>query len=626
MGGLYIVFVVLLGQLISGPVGIIVAALLLKANAELTTAQLTRLAIATGLLMVIRDIFLLTFTHLTNRAAVSRLWKWARGKTLESGSEEERLAWKQISSLPWRYIGIAFISLIFFVLPLSSAYLFYTMKGTLDQVFYLIFAAIVSGLSNALFEVMFIELSLSGARKTLIPQGFDFQVKGVAGLHLATKFLIAFLALIIITILAIAPIGYHQTTVVLYEEIGSQKVLANLQLQSILVGVFSLLLGIGLSAIITGTISRPIRQMISTFGKIEEGDLKQRVPVMATDEVGELAVYFNHMIARMEGLQNNLERRVVERTEQLKTTIEVGRAATTSLNPDELINKVVNLITDRFGYYYTAIFLTEPSGRWAELKGATGTAGKTLMAQGHRLPLGGKSMVSMAITTRQGRIALDVGVEPSRFENPLLPDTRSEIALPLIVGDQVIGSLDVQSTQEAAFREEDIDTLQGMSNQVAIALENARLFQETQKSFEELRIANRLYITKSWSEKALEHANFEYTASSEAGRQGEAVNNVDVPLTLRDQVIGQLHLEGQQEWTQEERNLIESVATQAALALENARLLEESQQLALRERLAAEITGKIWSSPNTEYILQTAVKELGRALRADEATIELKLD
>ena len=101
---------------------------------------------------------------------------------------------------------------------------------------------------------------------------------------------------------------------------------------------------------------------------------------------------------------------------------------------------------------------------------------------------------------------------------------------------------------------------------------------------------------------------------------------MNVPLNLREQIIGQLRLEGLQSWTPEERGLIEAVATQASLALENARLLEESQQVALRERLVAEIAGKIWSSPNMDAILQTAIKELGRALRADEGTIELKLD
>jgi GAF domain-containing protein len=284
----------------------------------------------------------------------------------------------------------------------------------------------------------------------------------------------------------------------------------------------------------------------------------------------------------------------------------------------------VNLISDRFGYYYAAFFLIDSSGRWAELKGATGEAGRTLKIQGHRLEVGGQSMVGTTISTRQARIALDVGKEPARFENPLLPETRSEIALPLIVGDRVLGALDVQSKQEAAFYSDDIETLQGMANQVAIAIENARLFQETQRNLEELRVAHRHYLAEAWAETGRESGQYEYVAGNEPADQTQKNETVSVPLVLRDQTIGRLSLEGGQEWTPEERTLIESVATQAALALENARLLEESRQLALRERLAAEIIGKIWSSSNADIILQTAIKELGRALRADEAIIEIK--
>jgi GAF domain-containing protein len=300
--------------------------------------------------------------------------------------------------------------------------------------------------------------------------------------------------------------------------------------------------------------------------------------------------------------------------------------ASSILSTDELINKVVNMITDRFGYYYAAIFLIDPLNRWAELRDATGEAGEALKAQKHKLEIGRKSMVNTAIATKQAYIALDVGADPVRFENPLLPNTRSEIALPLLIGDRVIGALDVQSTTEAAFGEDDIDTLQGMANQVAIALENARLFQETQKSLEELQAANRLYVTDSWTETAREHGGYEYDTGVEKATPNEGSIAINVPLTLREQIIGNISLEGQQDWSPEEKGLIEAVATQAALALENARLLEESQQLALRERLAAEITGKIWTSPTMDFILQTAVKELGRALRADEATIELKLE
>jgi GAF domain-containing protein/HAMP domain-containing protein len=464
---------------------------------------------------------------------------------------------------------------------------------------------------------------LTNARLILTPQDFDIQLAGATSLRIMTKFQIAFLALILVAILLVAPIGYHQTTLVLFEEIGSQEVLSDLQLQSLVVSAFSMILGFGLSFLMTNSISQPVRQMIQTFNKVEQGDLKQRLNVTATDEIGELGIYFNRMISRLDEFQSKLEAQVANRTSQLRTTIEVGRVASSILRPDELITRVVNLITDQFGHYYAAIFLVDSTGRWAELQDATGEGGRILRAQKHRLEIGGKSMVGTTISSRQARIALDVGAEPVRFENPLLPNTRSEIALPLMVGERAIGALDVQSTQEAAFSEDDINTLQGMANQVAIALENARLFQETQRNLEELRAANRQYVAQAWSEPGREMSGYEYVASS-AQRDSGPVNEVKVPLILRDQVIGQLSLEGDQEWTPEERTLVEAVATQAALALENARLLEESQQLALRERLAAEIIGKIWASPNVDFILQTAVKELGRALRADDATIELR--
>jgi GAF domain-containing protein len=330
------------------------------------------------------------------------------------------------------------------------------------------------------------------------------------------------------------------------------------------------------------------------------------------------------MLSRLDKFQSELESQVAERTAQLQATIEVGRVATSILHPDELIERVVNLITDRFGYYYAAFFLIDSTGRWAELKGATGEAGRILKTQGHRLEVGGISMVGTTISSRQARIALDVGKEPARFENPLLPGTRSEIALPLIVGDRVLGALDVQSKEEAAFYPDDIETLQNMANQVAIAIENARLFQETQRNLEELQIAQRHHLAQAWTETARQNGQYEYVAGNELAGKIQEGGSVSVPLALREQIIGRLSLEGGQEWTPEERTLIEAVATQAALALENARLLEESRQLALRERLAADIIGKIWSSSSADNILQTAIRELGRALRADEAIIEIK--
>ncbi len=317
--------------------------------------------------------------------------------------------------------------------------------------------------------------------------------------------------------------------------------------------------------------------------------------------------------------------RVAERTAQLEAVNEVGRFASSILDPDELAKQIVGLITERFGHYYAALFLVDETGKWANLKAATGEAGRLLMESKHRLEIGSHSMVGTAIDTHQARIALDVGSELIRFSNPLLPYTKSEIAIPLSIGDHVIGALDVQSTKDEAFSDQDINTFQGMAIQVAIALENARLFKETQENLQEISTIHKQYISQSWGD-LLQTDNSLQFATSDNSELDTDSPSLNVPLALREQVIGEITMEGEEDWSQEERGWIEAVATQAALALENSRLIEETQQAALSDHLIAEITSKIWSSPTINGILQTAVKELGQVLDASEASIELKMD
>ncbi len=329
------------------------------------------------------------------------------------------------------------------------------------------------------------------------------------------------------------------------------------------------------------------------------------------------------VLNELENERGKLEERVEERTVQLKAVNEVGRTVSAILDPEELVSRVVNLITDQFGYYYTAIFLLDEKGEWAELRNATGEAGRILRENKHRLRVGGNSMVGTAISTQQARIVQDTGTGSARFENPLLPYTRSEIALPLTVGNRTIGVLDVQSTQEAAFGPQEIETLQGMATQVAIAFENARLFATSEKNLAEMQSLQRRYVLDSWRPLS-NRSDMEYSVGDDERRA--SAQELQIPLTLRDEIIGAINLTGDIEWTPEQRNLVETVATQAALALENARLVDESQSSAAREHLIADITGKVWASTTMDSILQTAVRELGRALNASEAIIELKTD
>ncbi len=253
-----------------------------------------------------------------------------------------------------------------------------------------------------------------------------------------------------------------------------------------------LLVGIGVTALVAAVafwvsrqISRPVLAMAETSTQMADGDLSQRVDIEREDEIGVLAHAFDDMADQLDGLISTLEERVADRTRaleqravQLATAADVGRAAASILDLETLAHQVVDLIRRRFGFYYTGLFLVDDAGRYAVLEAGTGEPGRIMKEQGHKLRVGGVSMVGAACAQHEARIALDVGAEAVRFDNPLLPGTRSEMALPLVVGDRVLGALDVQSTEPAAFSEEDIAVLQLVADQVAVAVDNAHKFSE----------------------------------------------------------------------------------------------------------------------------------------------------
>ena len=250
------------------------------------------------------------------------------------------------------------------------------------------------------------------------------------------------------------------------------------------------LLGISLSAIaisllgvifFTRRITGPLQALTEVAMRMAGGDLTSGVAVNRQDEIGLLAEAFNGMSAELRGLYQDLERKVEARTQQLATAAEVGRAATSILSTEDLLRRSVDLIRDRFGYYHVSVFLLDDSGRWAELSEATGAVGAQLKARSYRLGVGSNSLIGWVTANKQARVALDVVGDEYYFQNDLLPDTRSEAALPLRVGDRLIGALDVQSRTLNAFNQSDIEVLQVLADQLAVAVENGRLFNRQER-------------------------------------------------------------------------------------------------------------------------------------------------
>jgi CheY-like chemotaxis protein/signal transduction histidine kinase/DNA-binding LacI/PurR family transcriptional regulator len=175
-----------------------------------------------------------------------------------------------------------------------------------------------------------------------------------------------------------------------------------------------------------------------------------------------------------------------KRATQLDAAAQVSSATSCIIDADEMIQQTVNLVQERFGLYYVGLFLVDSARQWAELRAGTGEPGRQMVANGHRLALNDFSMVGWCIANRSFRLAADAGQDAVRFKNPLLPKTRSELALPLISRDQVIGALTIQSDQEAAFSQEDILVLQTMADQLANGIEKAQLYDQAQQRAAEL--------------------------------------------------------------------------------------------------------------------------------------------
>jgi GAF domain-containing protein len=325
-------------------------------------------------------------------------------------------------------------------------------------------------------------------------------------------------------------------------------------------------------------------------------------------------------------LMMKTDRDLSQRLKQLQTVGEVARISSAVLEPDQLYQQAIDLIRERFNLYYAGLFLLDERGEYAVLRSGTGEAGRRMVESGHRLAVGGSSMVGWAIANQKARIALDTGEDAIRFENPHLPHTRSELALPLLARKYTLGALTIQSTHPRAFDEDNLHALQGMADSLAIAIQNARLFQDLQTSLKEIETLNRQYMTGSWSKYLqdvgpLSHTYINPSSKSEAeGGQATA----ETTLYLRGQMIGRINLESSQgDWDEKDINLIEAVALQASQALDNARLIQETQYRAENERRLGDISARLRETLDVDYVLRTAAQELLDALKLAEVEVRL---
>ena len=293
-----------------------------------------------------------------------------------------------------------------------------------------------------------------------------------------------------------------------------------------------------------------------------------------------------------------LERRAL----QLQTTADIAKLTTELPDPEILMSQAVELIRARFGFYHASIFIMDETGNWADLVASTGEAGRKMIARHHRLALGSASIIGWVSANRLPRVALDVEQDPFHFKNPLLPETQSELAVPLLVGQRLLGALDVQSTEPHAFAEDDVRALEAIASEVAVAIDSARIQREMQEQLDRIERSDRIETQAAWGRIArsrsvpIIHLNPRgeigpltdevFPVIEDAIIQDSTVVSPDgrdiaIPIQVRGETIATLaarRSKPSEPWNDEEIALMEAVASQSAQALEGARQRSEERR------------------------------------------------
>ena len=421
-----------------------------------------------------------------------------------------------------------------------------------------------------------------------------------------------------------------------------------------LLGGVLLVIAVGLGIVLGSTITVPILKMAKAADRATQGFLEAFQPSDDPSELGALSRSIYAMTIQLTEGMENLEQQVTERTreisrrnDQLEVAAQIGREVSTILDVNLLLNEVARLISERFGYYHVGIFMVDEVGDYAVLRAANSEGGKHLLDLGHKLKVGETGIVGYVAKYGKARVAFDVESDQVFLRNPELPETRSEAALPLRILDKVIGVLDVQSIALSAFSLDDMRVLQIVADQVALAVENTRLFAENKQAKRDLEQAYGQQVVGSWMRR-LRNAPLTYVFNrlgvetkdlAAAGNESNTLpnsprldleeNQLIVPITIRGVVIGSVILRresGSVGWTEDDLLLVQDVLEQIEPALESARLLEETQARAMREQAVNVISTQMRRSAGMDAILQNTVRELGKVLGSTRTFIQLDIE
>jgi GAF domain-containing protein/HAMP domain-containing protein len=374
-------------------------------------------------------------------------------------------------------------------------------------------------------------------------------------------------------------------------------------LSSIIIGIVS-----GLAILLSQFLAGPIVRLTKTAEQVRGGDLTARATIEADDEVGNLALSFNSMTYQLRQMLQGLEQRVGERTRELSLAGDVGRSLSQERDLPSLLKTAVDMIQESFDLYYTQIYLADPAGHVLLLKSGYGEVGDELIRRAHRLPIGAGSINGQAAEDKKPMIVADTALSPTFKANPLLPNTRSEMAVPLLVGPKLVGVLDMQSEKPGTFSTESLPAYEALAGQLAVAVENAALFEQAQAAETEMASQARRLTREGWlgfldAIERKERFIYGYEDNNVVPVEATSTetplqNPLKIPIQVIGEQVGSIQFEKQaeQEWTEDEKTLVNAVATQVARQIDSLRLLAQAEQYRREAELAArQLTREGWA-------------------------------
>jgi GAF domain-containing protein len=349
----------------------------------------------------------------------------------------------------------------------------------------------------------------------------------------------------------------------------------------------------------------------------------------------------SRMVAELDSLRSRLEMQVSKQVAQLRLTAQVSSDALHAKDLQQVMDLVVRLISERLGFYHAGIFLLDDTHEYAVLRAASSKGGQVMLHRNHRLQVGQVGIVGYVAAKGEPRVAHDVGKDAAFFNNPDLPATRSEVALPLKIGSSVFGVLDIQSVKMGDFTPEDVAVLQTMADQVSLVIENARLSSERSEALKQLREFQSRQSRDAWRTVLADRPrgvvydglNIRPSQAGQIPSSAEMAPPANDPYVLHQKIvyqeipIGTLVLtkpSDQGAWSVAEKKFVQSVAAQIALAVENTRLLDENQRRAQSEQMLGAISAHAHASLDLDAVMKISVQEIGRALGA--MRVEMRLE